>query len=65
MKLTFLRCTYGIKRIHGVRNEVVQNLHGMKTSIDKKVEESVLRWYDHVVRIDEMKVVKENGRVNY
>lgn len=30
----------------------------MKKNLDERLEEDVLRWYDHIVRMDDVGVVK-------
>lgn len=59
----FLRPAHRMRRIGQVKTELIRNLCG----VEKRVEEGVLCWYGHVIKVEEARVVKSmselpNGR---
>lgn len=48
-----LRSMCGVTRLDRVRNERVRQMTGVQCSIGEGAEQAVLRWYGHVMRMDE------------
>ena len=42
----------GIRRIDKVMNARIRQLCGVTKGVDKKIDEGVLRWFDHVERME-------------
>ncbi|KAL7644492.1 UNVERIFIED_CONTAM: hypothetical protein RMT77_005324 [Armadillidium vulgare] len=55
-----LRAICGLRRVDRIRNERIIEMCGWKRGIVGRAEEGVLRWFGHVCRMDENRIV---GRV--
>ena len=64
VEMDMLRGVCGVRRIDWVRNEVVRERCGVQKSVDQRVEESVLRWYGHVARMGDERIVKKVYEMN-
>ena len=53
-----LRNICGVRRIDRVRNTEVRRRCGKEVNVGVKIEQSVLRWFGHVERMDEERMVK-------
>ena len=56
-----LRGMCGVSRMERVRNEFIRERVGVNGSLDRKVDERVLRWFGHVGRMDEECLVRRVG----
>lgn len=54
-----LRAVSGVRRVDRVRNERIRERCGSKKSMLGRADESVLRWYGHVERMDNERVTKK------
>src|SRR5678816_3860301 len=48
----------GVKRINKIRNERIRELCGVKKGVNERINESTLRWFDHVERMNDSWLVK-------
>src|ERR1700755_3177614 len=55
-----LRAVCGLRRVDRIRNERIREMCGWKRGIVGRAEEGVLRWFGHMCRMDENRMV---GRV--
>ena len=53
-----LKFLLGMKRMDEVPNVWIRQLWGLMKSVDKKIGEGVLRWFGHVERIEDDRIVK-------
>jgi len=53
-----LRGVLGVKRRDRMRNERIRDICGVKKGVDELIDESVLRWYGHVERMGDERIVK-------
>ena len=53
-----LRSVLGVKKIDKIRNEFIRTVCGVEKGINERVNESVLRWFGHVERMDDSRMVK-------
>src|SRR5678815_4983448 len=53
-----LRDMLGVKRINKMRNELIRELCGVKKGVHERINESMLRWFGHVERMNESRLVK-------
>ena len=53
-----LKFLLGMKRMDEVPNVWIRQLWGLTKSVDKKIGEGVLRWFGHVERIEDDRIVK-------
>ena len=53
-----LRSMCGVTRMDRVRNDEVRRRSGVKTELAERVDESVLRWFGHVMRMSEERLTK-------
>ena len=54
----FLKCLVGMPRIDRVRNEEVRRRAGIKMELASRADQGVLRWFGHVERMDEYRMVR-------
>ena len=61
-----LRSMTGVSRLERVRNEVVRTRTGMRRELAARVDMKVLRWFGHVERMDNERLLKKvmNAKVN-
>ncbi|WP_435336460.1 hypothetical protein, partial [Klebsiella pneumoniae] len=59
VEMDMLRSVCGVRRIDRVRNEEIRGRCGVDKSLNQQVEESILRWYGHVERMDDERTVKK------
>ena len=59
VEMSNLRNICGVRRIDKIRNQEVLRRCGVKKGILAKMEESTLRWYGHVVRMESERLVKK------
>ena len=52
------RSPLGVRRIDKVPNARIRQLYGVTKCVDKKIDEGALRWFDHVERIWNDRIVK-------
>lgn len=53
-----LRGMLGIKRVDKIRNEKIKEVYGIKKGVNEVITENILRWYGHVRRMDDDRIVK-------
>ena len=53
-----VRCVLGVGRIDKMRNERIRGLCGVKKGVNERINESTLRWFGHVERMDDSRLVK-------
>ena len=53
-----LRGLLGIRRMDRVLNARIRELFGMKKEVDERIGERVLRWFGHVERMENDRIVK-------
>ena len=53
-----LRGVLGVRRIDKMRNEVIRELCGVEKGVKERISESILRWFGHMERMDENRLVK-------
>ena len=56
--MNWLRNICRLRRLDRVRNEEIRRRCGKEVSVCKKVDQSVLRWFGHVERMEEDRLVK-------
>ena len=61
-----LRSMCGVSRWDRIRNEVVRERTGVRKELADRVDENVLRWFGHVERMDDERLLKKvvNARVD-
>ena len=61
-----LRIMTDVSRLDRVRNEVVRARTGVRRELAARVDENVLRWFDHVERMDDERLLKKvmNAKVD-
>ena len=61
-----LRSMAGVSRVDRVRNEVVREQTGVRRDLAARVDMNVLRWFGHVERMDNERLLKKvtNSRVD-
>jgi hypothetical protein len=58
VEMDFLRRSIDVRRLDRVRNVDVREACGVNVGVEKMRERSLLRWFGHVRRMDERRVVK-------
>ena len=58
VEMNCLRSICGVRRIDRVRNEEVRRVCGKERSVGMKIDQSVLRWFGHVERMNEERMVR-------
>ena len=53
-----LKGLVGIRRMDKVPNAQIRQLCRVKKGVDKKIDEGVLRWFNHVERMENDKIAK-------
>src|SRR5678815_4314459 len=53
-----LRGVLGVRRIDKMRNERIREMCGVKKWVNERINESMLRWYGHVKRMNDSRLVK-------
>ena len=53
-----LRGLLGIRRMYRVPNARIRELCGVKKGLDERIDESVLRWFAHVERMERDRIAK-------
>ena len=53
-----LRGLLGIRKKDRVPNARIRELCGVRKGLDERIDESVLRWFDHVERMENDKIAK-------
>jgi hypothetical protein len=53
-----LRSVLGVRRIDKMRNERIRELCGVERGMNERINESLLRWFGHMERMDESRLVK-------
>ena len=53
-----LRSVLGVRRIDKIRNEFIRSTCGVEKGINERINESMLRWFGHVERMDDSRMVK-------
>src|SRR5678815_191057 len=53
-----LRGVLGVKRIDKMRNERIRELCGVKKGVKERINESTLRWFGQVERMNDSRLVK-------
>ena len=48
----------GIRRMDRVLNAQIRKLCGVRKGLDESMDEGVLRWFDHVARMEKDRIVK-------
>ena len=59
LEMKCLRSMIGVTRRDRVRNEEVRRRTGVVKTLDQKVEQRVLRWFGHMERMNEERLVKQ------
>jgi hypothetical protein len=62
MEMRCLRSMLGVSRMDRVRNVEVRQRTGVVKKLSERVDQSVLRWYGHMVRMDEERLTKKVWR---
>jgi hypothetical protein len=57
--MDYLRRSARISRMDKIRNEAIRTKMGIKKNIVQETEEQQLRWYGHVKRMEDGKIVKQ------
>ena len=65
-EMNCLRGMTGVSRLDTVRNEVVRTRTGVRRELAARVDMNVLRWFGHVERMDNERLLKKvmNAKVN-
>jgi hypothetical protein len=58
-EIDYLRRSERISRLDKIRNEAIRTKMGIKKNIAQEIEEQQLRWYGHVKRMEDGKIVKQ------
>src|SRR5678816_2596871 len=53
-----IRVVLGVRRIDKMRNERIIELCGVKKGVNERINESMLRWFGHVERMKDIRLVK-------
>ena len=53
-----LRSLLGIRRMNKVSNAQIRDLYGVTKSVEERIYEGVLRWFGHVERMENDRIVK-------
>src|SRR5678815_6092076 len=53
-----LRGVLGVRRINKMRNELIREWCGVKKGVNERINESMLRWFGHVERMNDSRLVK-------
>ena len=53
-----LRGVLGVRRIDKMMNEFIRELCGVEKGVKERIGESILRWFGHLERMDESRLVK-------
>ena len=59
VEMKCLRSICGVTRMDRLRNEYIRNRCDLKNGIGVKVERNVLRWFGHIERMDDERLVKK------
>ena len=59
-----MRNICGIRRVDRVRNAIIRERCGCELSVLERIERSVLKWFGHVERMGEEKLVRIVHRAN-
>ena len=57
-EMKFLRAMEGVRRIDKIRNSVIRDKCNVKESIIEKIQNNRLRWYGHIMRMEDSKLTK-------
>jgi hypothetical protein len=57
--MDYLRRSARISRMDKIRNEAIRTKMGIKKNIVQEIEKQQLRWYDHVKRMEDGKIVNQ------
>ena len=58
LEMKCLRSLAGVSRMDRVRNEEVRRRAGIERELASRVDQTVLRWFGHVERIDEYRMAR-------
>src|SRR5678815_1121746 len=58
VQMDSLRDVLGVRRIDKMSNERIRELCGVKKWVNERINESTLRWFGHVERMDNSRLVK-------
>ena len=58
IEMKCLRSLVGVSRIDGVTNEKVRSRTGIESELANRANQIVLRWFGHVERMDEYRMVR-------
>ena len=53
-----LRGLLGIRRMDRVQNVRIKEFCGVTKGVDERIDEGVLRWFDHVERIENDRIAR-------
>src|SRR5678816_1261878 len=53
-----LRGVLGVRRIDKMRNELIREWCGVKKGVNERINESMLRWFGHMERMNDSRLVK-------
>ena len=56
-----LRSSFGIRRTRRILSSWVGELCGGKNGVDERVSENVIRWFDHIERMDNSRTDKRGN----
>ena len=56
--MDYLRSVLGVRKIDKIRNKFIRIACGVEKGINERINESVLRWFGHVERMDDSRMVK-------
>src|SRR5678816_32877 len=58
VQMNNLRGVLGVRRIDKMRNERIRKLSGVKKGVNERINASMLRWFGHVERMSDSRLVK-------
>ena len=58
LEMKFLRNLVGVSQMDGVRNEEVLRKVGIKTELESRADQRVLRWFRLLERMDEYRMAR-------
>src|SRR5678815_5288590 len=58
VQMNNLRGVLGVRRIDKMRNERIREMCGVKKGVNERINESMLRWFGHVERMNDSRLVK-------
>jgi hypothetical protein len=60
--MDYLRRSAIISRMARFRNEAIRTKMGTKRNIFQEIKEQQLRWYGHVMRMEDCRIARQGGK---